>query len=58
MLTRTQLIAALGVNFALWDLSVIPAWLVVKDLGLDGQERDAHGAVIVEDGDKKTAHEA
>lgn len=49
------MIAALGVNFALWGLSVIPAWFVVKNLGLDGKERDAHGAMIVKESDQKSA---
>ncbi|KAF8866242.1 DUF895 domain membrane protein [Acephala macrosclerotiorum] len=54
--TKAPLIVALGVNFALWVVGVIPAWFAVKDLGLDGKKRDAH-AVIVE-GDKKSGEEA
>lgn len=26
--------AALGVNFGLWAIALLPAWFVVRDLGL------------------------
>jgi hypothetical protein len=38
-----QLIAALGVNFALWGLALVPAWFVVREIGVIhfGPERAA-----------------
>ncbi|KAK6215884.1 hypothetical protein LQW54_004064 [Pestalotiopsis sp. IQ-011] len=40
--TSAPLISALGVNFALWGLAVIPAWFVVRRIGLDyhGPEKE------------------
>ncbi|ETS86006.1 hypothetical protein PFICI_04031 [Pestalotiopsis fici W106-1] len=32
--TSAPLISALGVNFALWGLAVIPAWFVVRQIGV------------------------
>jgi hypothetical protein len=35
LLTCSQLIAALGVNFGLWGLAVFPTYLVVRLVGID-----------------------
>ncbi|KAM0815770.1 putative Major facilitator superfamily (MFS) profile domain-containing protein [Seiridium cardinale] len=39
--TSTPLISALGVNFALWGLALVPAWFAVRQIGIvhQGPER-------------------
>lgn len=34
LLTRVQLISALGVSFGLWGIALIPTYLVVRQVGV------------------------
>lgn len=41
--THAPLIAAVGVNFGLWALAVIPTWFVVRKVGFGGIYGDRSG---------------
>lgn len=45
--------AALGVNFGLWAVAVIPTWFVVKRLGLEGYKIDQHAMPAIEDSNRE-----